>query len=308
MDAVPPYSFSLTVHKPAGWPLLTPFEIFKDDILWTGMRFGAERMYGLKLRSNGTLNRPSISCQAFSRERITSQEKTGISDTVTWMLRTKEDLTAFYSIADHDPLAKTVVQDLCGMRDTLRPDIFPTLTLAVTLQMAPMARSNQMMNLLTQEFGEKIVFDGKDILYWPSPETIAKTSVKELEKRCKLGYRAKTLKGIAQTLLKGFPTLKQLEQMSPEEAKAKLMELRGIGDYSADIVTPHAGFPLDVWSAKIFHMLLLGTKPQDPRDTIPKLKKTAEEKWGKWRGYLFTYVLNDLDKLSKRLNLDLTEA
>jgi 3-methyladenine DNA glycosylase/8-oxoguanine DNA glycosylase len=92
--------------------------------------------------------------------------------------------------------------------------------------------------------------------------------------------------------------------MSPEEAKAKLMELKGIGEYSADIVSPHPGFALDVWSAKIFNTLLLGEKTESPRDVIPNLKEIAEKRWGKWRGYVFTYVLNDLDRLSKRFNLN----
>jgi len=307
LDAIPPYNFSLTVHKPAGWSLLTPLEIFEDDTLWTGMRLNPGRMFGVKMKSVGALDKPNISCTVFSRRKLNAHERRELSETVSWMLSTKEDINEFYALAEHDPLVEALVQDLYGMRRTQRPDIFPMLILAVTLQMAPIARSDQMMNLLIQEYGEKITFDEKEVSYWPSPETIAKTSVKELEKRCKLGYRAKTLKSIAETTRKGFPTLQELEKLPPEDAKAKLMELKGIGDYSADIVTPHPGFALDVWSAKIFSMLLFGKEPESPRDIIPKIKNIAEDRWGKWRGYVFTYVLNDLDNLSRRFNLNLTE-
>jgi 3-methyladenine DNA glycosylase/8-oxoguanine DNA glycosylase len=95
--------------------------------------------------------------------------------------------------------------------------------------------------------------------------------------------------------------------MSAEEAKTKLRELKGIGEYSADIVSPHPGFALDVWSAKIFNLLLFGKEPKSPRTIIPDLKKTAEKRWGKWRGYVFTYVLNDMSNLSKRFRLNLEE-
>jgi len=47
--------------------------------------------------------------------------------------------------------------------------------------------------------------------------------------------RSKPLKGIAEAVCKGFPTLQELEKMSAEEAKTKLMKLKGIGEYSADI-------------------------------------------------------------------------
>jgi len=32
-----PYSFELTVRKPAGWPLFTPLEIFQKGTLWTAL-------------------------------------------------------------------------------------------------------------------------------------------------------------------------------------------------------------------------------------------------------------------------------
>jgi 3-methyladenine DNA glycosylase/8-oxoguanine DNA glycosylase len=307
LRAIPPYDFSLTVHKLAGWSLLTPFEIFEDGTLWTGMRQNSGKMFGLRLRSEGTVEKPEISCTVFSRKKMSVKKRKVLSEMAAWMLSTNEDLREFYALAEHDLLVKSLVGDLYGMRRTKRPDIFPRLVLAVTLQMAPIRRSDQMMNLLIKEYGEKIAFDGKEVLYWPSPRGIAKADVRELEERCKLGYRAKTLKGIAEAICKGFPTLQELENISIEEAKTKLMELKGIGEYSADIVSPHPGFALDVWSAKIFNLLLFGEEAESPRSIIPKLKRIAEDRWGRWRGYVFTHVLNDLNNLSRRFNLNLTE-
>jgi len=304
LGAVPPYDFLLTVRKPAGWSLLTSFETFEDGTLWTAVRMPSGEMYGLKLNSVGIVNKPEIFCRVYSRKKLGANEGRKLTNTVTWMLSLKEDIRPFYALAEHDLLVKSLVEDLYGMRRTKRPDIFPMLILAVTLQMAPITRSDQMMNLLIKEYGEKIAFDDKAVSYWPSPVKIAKAEVGELEEKCKLGYRAKILKGIAETIRKGFPTLRELEKMPAHEAKAKLMELKGIGEYSADIVSPHPGFALDIWSAKIFNMLLFGEKPESPRDIIPRLKKIAEDRWGKWRGYVFTYVLNDLNNLSRRFNLN----
>jgi 3-methyladenine DNA glycosylase/8-oxoguanine DNA glycosylase len=224
------------------------------------------------------------------------------------MLSSDENVAEFYALAAHDSLVRVLVEDLYGMRRTKQPDLFSMLILAVTLQMAPIARSNRMMELLIKQYGETARFDRKEILYWPSAETIANNSIAELERKCKLGYRATFLRTIAETLLRGFPSVEELERMSPGEAKLKLMELKGIGEYSADIVSPHSGFALDVWSARIFHMLFFGSEPKSPRDVIPKLKKIAEQRWGKWKGYVFLYVLHDLNRLSKRLGLDLEQA
>jgi DNA-3-methyladenine glycosylase II len=305
--ATSPYDFSLTVQKPAGWSFLTPFEAFEDGTLWTGMRANSGKIFGLKLRSIGTVDKPRISCEVFSRQKLGAEERKELLRAVTRTLSLKENIREFYALADRDTLVKSLVADLYGMRRTRRPDIFPSLILAVTLQMAPIRRSDQMMNLLIKNYGEEIGFDGRTVLYWPSPRRIAKTEVRELEERCKLGYRAKILKGIAEAVSKGFPTPRELEETSAEEAKAKLMELKGIGEYSADVVTPHPGFALDVWSAKIFNLLMFGEEATSPRSVIPKLKEIAEDRWGKWKGYVFTYVLNDLNNLSRRFSLNLTE-
>jgi DNA-3-methyladenine glycosylase II len=307
LKATPPYDFSLTVHKPAGWSLFTPFETFEDGTVWTGMRMNHDEMFGLKLRSVGTVEKPEIFCEVSSREKLNAERREELSEMVAWMLSLKEDVRGFYALAEHDSLVESLVGDLYGMRRTKRLDIFPALILAVTLQMAPIRRSDQMMNLLIKNYGVKIRFDGREILYWPAPERIARAGVRELEERCKLGYRARNLKSIAEIICKGFPTLQEFEKMSTDEARAKLMELRGIGEYSADIVSPHPGFALDVWSAKIFNMLLFGDEAESPRSIIPKLKEIAEDRWGKWKGYVFTYVLNDLNNLSRRFNLNLTE-
>jgi 3-methyladenine DNA glycosylase/8-oxoguanine DNA glycosylase len=286
---------------------MTPFEIFEENILWSPVRMSSGEMLGLKLKSVGTVKNPEVLCNIFSHKKIDVDRKRKLSSLISWMLNLNEDIRPFYALAPHDPLVKALVEDLYGMRRTRRPDIFPLVILAVTLQMAPIKRSDQMMNLLIKEYGEKVTFDRKQISYWPSPERIATTPVRELMGRCKLGYRAQILKGIAQTISHGFPTLQVLEKMSAQDARARLMELKGIGEYSADIIGPHPGFALDAWSSKIFSLLLLRKKPESPRDVISKLKKLAEERWGKWRGYVFTYVLSDISNLSRRFNVNLTE-
>ncbi len=300
-----PYSFELTVRKPAGWSLFTPTEVYDAGVLWTAERLESGKVMGLRLQSLGTVEKPRIRCGVFTREELKGTERRAIEDVVLWVLKVDEDLTEFYSLAKSDSLVKILVKDLYGMHYTDRVDLFPDLILAVTLQMAPMERSDQMMDLLIKHYGDHVHFNGREVTLWPSPKNIATASVKDLMKKCKLGYRAKNLKKIARTLCGGFPTLRQLAEMPPEETKEKLMELYGIGDYSADIVSPHFGFPVDVWSAEIFSLLMSGKLPENPRKAIAEIKKRAEERWGTCRGYVFISVLNDLGNLSEKYGFDL---
>jgi 3-methyladenine DNA glycosylase/8-oxoguanine DNA glycosylase len=98
----------------------------------------------------------------------------------------------------------------------------------------------------------------------------------------------------------------ELYAMETDEAKNSLLSLFGIGSYSAELVMPGMGFPLDVWSAKIFGILFRGRVPEKPRSSIEELMKIGRARWGNWAGLAFVYILNDLPRLSKRVGVDLT--
>ncbi len=300
----PPYSFERTVRKPAGWPWLQPEEVYENGVLWTAARIDA-RIVGLKLQSTGSTREPSVACAVFSKERLTQEQRQTIARRIRRYLGSDEDISGFCQMARKDPVLKGTARRLCGMRDTVT-DLFPSLILATTLQMAPIKRSEQMMDLLVEHYGDAIKFDGKWVSVWPSAERIARATVRDLERKCKLGYRAKNLKAIAQRLVKSFPDIEELAAMTPEDAKSNLLELHGIGEYSVGIVSPHPEFPADSWSSRIFHVLFFGRSARLPKDVIREVQEEAEKQWGSWKGLAFIYVLNDLRGLSKRFGLDLT--
>lgn len=305
LKPVSPYSFELTIHKPAGWWWSTPDEKFEKGTLWAATRFDKKPL-GLKLTQHGTTSKPEIECTVFSQRRLDEPTQLKLERMLRRALQIEDDLAEFYELAARDKILRDVAVDLCGMHTVAWPELFPALILAVTLQMAPMKRSDQMMDLIMEHFGEQVQFDGKSVRYWPSTKKISGTPVEELQSKAKLGYRAKNLVAIAKALEAGFPTMDDLYALEPTEAKKKLLTLYGIGDYSAELVMPGMGFPLDVWSAKIFSVLFFGNVPQDPREAIVSLKEEAVKRWGRWVGQAFVYVLNDLPRLSEILGKDLT--
>ncbi|MHA1838839.1 MAG: DNA-3-methyladenine glycosylase family protein [Candidatus Ranarchaeia archaeon] len=302
LDAKSPFHFGLTISKPAGWDLFTPFEVFENNRLWTAFRW-QNRLYGLELENQGTVRFPRIRGTCYSDHDWTPQTWAQLVQLINWALNLQENIQTLNQVLSKDPWLRGTAQRLYGMRLSWHVELFPELILAVVLQMAPIARSIKMRDAVITNYGSRIRFAGHEILYWPSPQQIAQIPISELEKTCKLGYRAKVIRGLAETLSRRFPTLRVLAALPPEQAKARLRELNGIGEYSADIVLLHYGFPVDVWSARIFSQLMLGTIPESPRSIIPKLRRMAEKKWGKWKGYVFAYVLNDIDQIVEELGL-----
>jgi len=301
---IPPYNFEITARKPSGWPLFTRSEIWRGGTFWTALHIGNE-LVGVKLRSSGTIKSPQINAEVFLKELPDKSQRVSIQNILTSKLGADNDLSGFYTLAEKDPILKDTVKDLYGLHNTDFSTLFASATLSISLQMAPIARSNQMQECLIERYGEVTEFDGKYVRVWPTAKLISKTNVEEIYKDCKWGYRAKFLVKTAELIQIGFPTIEDLKQLTPEAAKQKIMELPGIGDYSADLMNPHGGFSIDAWSVDIFGKLFFGKDAETNRSTIEKIKTEGIIRWGKWARTAFVYVVHDIPRLSKRMGIEL---
>ncbi len=301
----PPYDFGLTVKKPAGWSLSTPLEIYDGTTMWTAANL-EKNLLGIRLSSNEKVSDPEISVTIFVAKELTPVQKEKIKTLLVKTLGADQDLSEFYEFSNKDSILTHVIGDLYGMHDTFSIAIFPEAVLAIMLQMAPLKRSNEMMNSFIENYGDLAEFDGKKIKTWPSPEKIAGVSAEDIAAKCKAGYRAKFIVRMAKRLCTGdFPSAEQLHEMKEEEARERLLELPGIGEYSADIINPHGGFPIDVWSAEVFGKLLFGEKPENNRKAVEIVKREGQRRWGKWAWMAFFYVAQDLENLSRKLGINL---
>ena len=306
---IPPYNFSFTVRKPAGWSLFTPLEVYSNNTLWTAVQLNGT-LIGLRLNSAGKTDNPRITVKIFLENETSKEQLEIIKKTLIHCIGADDNLREFYLLAEKDSILKYVVADLRGMHSTSSGDtVFPDAILAILLQMAPLKRSNEMIDCVIRKYGEKLEFDDKKVYTWPLPKSLANLNPEKFAKTCKIGYRAKRIVKLSENIVKeGFPTLEELEKLSPEEAKKRLLELPGIGDYSADIINPHGGFPIDVWSVEVFGKLFFGKEPENNRQAVEEVKMEGIRRWGKWSWMAFFYIVQDLECLSKELNVQLRLA
>lgn len=300
----PPFDFGLTVKNPAGWELFTYDETYEDGTLWTAIRFEG-RAVGLRIRSAGTTARPHLIASAYTARPMSSGASGRLRALVSRSLGAEQDLTGFYHFAARDPILKHVIEDLYGMHDTQSVSLFNSVILSICLQMARLKRSNEMMEAIVREYGEGIAFDGKLVPLNPTAERIAGLDPKVFARKCKLGYRAKYIVESAKRIAAGFPDIQEILEMPPVTAKKKLMELPGVGDYAADIINPHGGFPIDAWSVDVFGRLFFGKEPEERREAVDRVKEEGIRRWGEWSWMAFFYVAQDLRNLSKRLGINL---
>ena len=190
-----PFDFALTVAKPAGWHWSTPKEHFGHKTLWTAVRIGD---VPVGLRMSARKNRVQVG--AYTSSPLAKAERDDLEDLVLAGLGADEDLAGFYRFAQDDPVLRTATEDHPGMRIGLLDDVFGGVILAILLQMAPIARSEQMMDAVLDLAGTKVGFDGKEVILWPRAEEMAHFDPGILRKKAMLGYRAERLIKAAQYL------------------------------------------------------------------------------------------------------------
>ncbi len=293
-----PFSFELTVSKPAGWHWSTPSETFRNGKLWTGFRLYG-RPIGLKMQAAGHIVRVDI-C---GEETVEESNLKALEMELRKALGEEEDIAGFYEFAKSEPVLNEAVNHLCGMRLGRNPDLFGRLILAICLQMAPLKRSRQMMALVLAEFGTSLEFDRHRVTLWPQAETIAGLEPSVLRQKAKLGYRAERLVAAARYLVSSSISVDELDSLSDEEARKMVMTIPGIGEYSAGILLGRRDVPVDSWSLVILSELILGRSPENGRSGIPALKKLIKQRWERWGWLSFAYIVNDLPYLARKYKL-----
>jgi DNA-3-methyladenine glycosylase II len=288
-----PFDFALTVAKPAGWPWSMPKEIFENKTLWTAVRI---RNIPVGLVMSARKNKVLV--RAFPPVPLEKEDTADLEDMVRAGLGADEDLAGFYRFAQDDPVLRQATTDHPGMRIGLLDDIFGGVILAILLQMAPIARSRQMMDLVLELAGTKIIVEKKEVILWPRADEIAIIDPGILRRKAMLGYRAERLVKAAQYLVEHPLSLRDLARLPEEDAMKVLTNIPGIGRYSAAIIFGQSTPPIDAWSVIIMSELYEGRTPENSRREIARVEEQLSARWGTWSWLAFAYILNDLENLS----------
>lgn len=146
-----------------------------------------------------------------------------------------------------------------------------------------------------ERFGKQVSVNGRKIHLFPETEVIAEAKLEDLLE-CKLGFRAKFLKGAAKHLLE-TNLHKTIHSMSEEKARTALKEIKGVGDKISDCVLVFSlGFdnvtPLDIWAKRAL-MRFYKLNPKMKYNYMREWMSNYFEDYTSWAGqFLYEYVRN----------------
>lgn len=177
------------------------------------------------------------------------------------------DLTLDYdavrnSLVKKLPILKTATENAPGIR-ILAQEPWEALCSFIISQNNNIPRIKGIITRLCENFGEKC---GKSYTF-PSAEALATLEPDDL-KDLRAGFRAGYIIDGARKVASGELDLEALKTMPIENAREKLMKIRGVGPKVAECTLLYGlhrleAFPIDTWIKKALSTLYEGLKPTD---------------------------------------------
>jgi len=206
--------------------------------------------------------------------------------------RLDDDIDAIYSDLNRDGRVAAMVNKYPGLR-ILRTEPWECLVAFICSANNNIARIHQLMERMSDEFGSPLTLNGLTRHTFPSPADLAEAGEDEL-RRLGLGFRAPYVDQASRAVLEGKLDLPALVRMPYPEAKAALMEQKGIGSKIADCIAVFSlekleAFPIDVWIRRaLAEWYFPGQKTPPDR----ALLEWAQHHFGRYGGYAQQYLFH----------------
>ena len=136
------------------------------------------------------------------------------------------ELEPFYAWAAGDPVVAPLVARFRGFRPPLQPDPFEALVTSITAQQVSLFSALAIRNRLVERFGVEVGVAWS----FPTRERLAAATEEEL---IAVGFSRRKAEYVVALARSGID-LDELAALPDEEVKARLVALRGLGEWTAD--------------------------------------------------------------------------
>ena len=165
----------------------------------------------------------------------------------------------------------------------LRQDLWECIISFIISANNNIPRIKKIINKLSAQYGEKIIWKDKEYYMFPIVEDLSKASIEDLRKTG-LGFRDKRVYTTTKMILENKVDLKKVQKMDDTELiRNELLKLDGVGEKVADCIMLFAlkrvdVFPIDVWVRRVMNDLYIHNEDEE-KVNKKELKKLADEKF-----------------------------
>lgn len=200
----------------------------------------------LEVQNHGTLDAPDLRFRVLSGPSSPAA-RVAFERSLRRLLGLDVDPRLLSELTDAAPVLGPTVHALRGMRAPRFSSLFEAFANVVPFQQVSLDAGIAIVGRLVERFGEQLEHDGRSFYAFPTAQAIAVARMDTL-RRCGLSaQKAKTLRAIARSIEAGTLSEELLAGMHTEDALRTLVELQGIGPWSASLVLLRGLGRLDVF-------------------------------------------------------------
>lgn len=240
----------------------------------------------LKLRKNNAF----LECEIFAKDekKVSSGQKKKIVSELFNLERNYHEEVRH--LARHELLALSM--KACEGLAITRQEPWECLLSFLLTQNSNIPRIRKNVLDLSRKYGKKIVVDGSEQYFFPSPEALAEAKPRGLKKLA-LGYRAGYVKSVAESVAENGFDLRKIGLLEYDDAKAAIAELDGVGPKVADCVLLFGygfeqAFPIDTWLRQIMQKHYFGGEGAK-KASDKRIGEFAAEEFGEKAGVVHEF-------------------
>jgi DNA-3-methyladenine glycosylase II len=218
--------------------------------------------------------------------------ETSVTAVLNRMLGLQVRLSKFYRLAATDRRLWRLARRFRGLKPPRLPTLFEALANGIACQQVTLTQGIRLLNRLAATYGAAI--NGSDLHAFPQPPDLARLEPEELRQLKFTRQRAAALTGLSDAIVERGLDLEALAALDDKAALARLLQLRGIGRWTAEYALLRGlgrlhVFPGDDVGARNNLQRWLGLKkPLDYESTHRRLAN-----WSPYEGFIYFHLLLD---------------
>ena len=239
-----------------------------------------------------TVLRVAIKNKKLAVEGITKKED--IKEFLIEYFDLNNDYSAIKSrLSNVDQNLKTSIEYGYGIR-ILKQNLFECIISYIISANNNIPRIKKIINNISKQFGEEVVFEGNKYYLFPSIEQLSKGNIEDF-KAAGAGFRDVRIYNTTQAIYSGSFSLDNLYEIeSIDELEKELLKLDGVGPKVANCIMLFAlkrfdVFPIDVWVRRVMNDLYIHAKDENKINN-KEILKIARDKFGDLSGLAQQYL------------------
>ena len=290
-----PYSLAETASRFTRWPeAVDRFDGISYRRLLPIGRAGVL----LEVRQEGTVSRPQLRVSLEGEAARSAAARRAARRVVEIGLGAGLDARPFYRAFREDPLLGGALRHARGLRIAGAASLWEALVTAVLSQQVNLVFAYDIRRELALAFGRRARRNGETYVAFPLAERLARESERTLVRFRLSRAKAGTLARLARAFATRELSENEIEELPDDQAIGKLIEIKGVGRWTAEIALLRGLGRADVFPGgdlgvvKYVAMELLGHRA---RVTEKRMRHFAD-RWRPYRGLALVYAYAEIGR------------